>query len=65
MKEALALFEKEGILPLKSTLDNRVSHRRSSKYGLTALEWEDKKAQKEVKNLCKEIEASFVKLIKR
>ena len=33
------------IIPLKATLDDRVAHRRSSKYGLTALEWEDKKAK--------------------
>ena len=63
MQEALKLFKAEGITSLKSTLDTRVAHRRSSKYGLTALEWEDGKAQGEVNQLCQEIEQSLMNLI--
>lgn len=63
MKEAIDLFEEQGIIPLKATLEDRVAHRRSSKYGLTVLEWEDKKAKKEVEELCTEIETTLVNLI--
>lgn len=63
MREALTLFEKEGIIPLKATLDDRVAHRRSSKYGLTVLEWDDKKAKAEVENLCQEVETILLNLI--
>lgn len=63
MREAVNLFEQQGIIPLKTTLDDRVAHRRSSKYGLTALEWDDKKAKKEVQELCTEIETTLVNLI--
>jgi chromosome partitioning protein len=57
VREALELFQEIGIRPLKSTLADRVAHRRASKYGLTALEWEDERARLEVKQLCEEIES--------
>lgn len=63
MREAITLFEQQGIIPLKVTLDDRVAHRRSSKYGLTAFEWDDKKAKAEVESLCNEIETTLVNLI--
>jgi len=63
MKEAIGMFEQEGIVSMKATLDDRVAHRRSSKYGLTALEWDDKKAKGEVQALCAEIENTLVNLI--
>lgn len=56
VKEALSLFEKYGITPLDNVITERVAHKRSSKYGLTALEWEDKKAQDEVEAFCQEME---------
>lgn len=55
VRSALKLFADNGIRPLKSTLGDRVAHRRASKYGLTAYEWEDIKAKEEVAQLCKEI----------
>lgn len=55
VRSALKLFADNGIRPLKSTLGDRVAHRRASKYGLTAYEWEDVKAKEEVAQLCKEI----------
>lgn len=63
MREAVNLFEQQGIIPLKATLDDRVAHRRSSKYGLTVLEWEDKKAKQEVQELCTEVETTLLNLI--
>ena len=56
VRSALELFSEYGIEPLKSTLGDRVAHRRSSKYGLTAYEWEDERARKEVTALCEELE---------
>lgn len=41
VRAALKLFMENGIKPLASTLGDRVAHRRASKYGLTAFEWED------------------------
>ncbi len=55
VKEALDLFADFGISPLKTTLGDRVSHRRASKYGLTAYEWEDQKAKDEIVKLCEEL----------
>jgi chromosome partitioning protein len=55
VKEALDLFGDFGIKPLKTTLGDRVSHRRASKYGLTAYEWEDQKAKEEIIQLCEEL----------
>jgi chromosome partitioning protein len=57
VRTALKLFSENGIKPLKSTLGDRVAHRRASKYGLTAFEWEDERAKNEVVELCKELEA--------
>ena len=59
MKLALNLFEKHGISPLKSVITERVAHKRTSKYGLTVLEWDDDKAKREVHSLCKEIETKL------
>lgn len=56
VRAALNLFGEYGIEPLKSTLGDRVAHRRASKYGLTAFEWEDDRAKKEVTELGKELE---------
>ncbi len=57
VQSALKLFGEYGIEPLKSTLGDRVAHRRASKYGLTAYEWEDERAKEEVIKLCQELEA--------
>jgi len=59
VRSALKLFGEYGIEPLKYTLGDRVAHRRASKYGLTAFEWEDERAKKEVVELCKELEAEM------
>jgi chromosome partitioning protein len=60
MQEALSLFERYGITPLTSVVNERVAHKRSSKYGLTALEWEDPKAKAEIEELCREIETRLM-----
>lgn len=62
VRAALKLFGEYGITPLKSTLGDRVAHRRASKYGLTAYEWQDERAREEVASLCKEIETKFKSL---
>lgn len=61
MKDAISLFEKFGITPLDYVISERVAHKKSSKYGSTVLEWDDPKAQKEVKLFCKEIESKLIK----
>lgn len=63
VRSALKLFGDYGIDPLKSTLGDRVAHRRASKYGLTAYEWEDDRAKNEVVELCKELETIMKLLI--
>ena len=63
MRDAINLFAQEGIIPLKGALADRVAHRRSSKYGLTAFEWDDKKAANEVMQLCQEVETTLLNLI--
>lgn len=63
MQEALSLFSEYGITALQTTIGDRVAHRRASKYGLTAYEWEDKKAKQEIANLCTELEQKMVELI--
>jgi chromosome partitioning protein len=55
VREALELFSEFGIQPLKTTLGDRVAHRRASKYGLTAFEWEDDRAKQEITDLCEEL----------
>jgi chromosome partitioning protein len=62
VRAAMKLFGEYGITPLKSTLGDRVAHRRASKYGLTAYEWQDERAKQEIADLCKEIEAKFKSL---
>lgn len=64
MKEALSVFEKKGITALNTVINERVVHKRSSKYGLTALEWDDVKAKDEITKLCKEIEKKLIKKLK-
>lgn len=54
--EALELFSEYGIKRLNTKIGDRVAHRTSSKYGLTALEWDDKKAKDEIKELGLELE---------
>lgn len=60
MKRALDLFIENGMTPLNTVIGERVAHKRSSKYGLTALEWEDPKAKREIINFCKEIEKRLI-----
>lgn len=60
MKEALTMFKQHGVTPMKSTIGDRVAHTRSSKYGLTVLEWDDKKAKEEVTLFCEEIETTLL-----
>lgn len=57
VQSAIKLFTEKGIKPLNATLGDRVAHRRASKYGLTAFEWEDEKAKDEITRLCKELES--------
>lgn len=64
MKEALSVFEQKGITALNTVINERVVHKRSSKYGLTALEWDDAKAKDEIVSLCKEIEKKLIKKLK-
>lgn len=57
MQEALSLFSEYGIGQLKSTIASRVAHARSSKYGLTAYEWnDDPKGQQEIITFGEEVE---------
>lgn len=60
MKEVVGLFEKNGITPLDNVIGERVAHKKSSKYGLTALEWDDPKAREEVTAFCQEIEQKLI-----
>ena len=64
VKLAIAMFEEFGISPLENVISERVAHKRSSKYGLTALEWEDAKAREEVETFCAEIEQKLIKKMK-
>ncbi|MDX2068213.1 MAG: AAA family ATPase [Haliscomenobacter sp.] len=64
VKLAIAMFEEFGISPLQNVISERVAHKRSSKYGLTALEWEDAKAREEVETFCAEIEQKLIKKMK-
>jgi len=57
VNEALKLFGEYGIQQLETKIGDRVAHRTSSKYGLTALEWDDPKAKKEIMTLGKELES--------
>lgn len=61
MKEALTIFAKHGITALNTTVNERVAHTRSSKYGLTVLEWDDPKAKEEVTAFCEEVEEKLFK----
>lgn len=63
MKEALSLFEEYGITSLDTVIGERVAHNRSSKYGLTALEWDDPKARAEVAALTTELENNLVDIM--
>ena len=62
VNEALALFGDFGIKQLEVKIGDRVAHRTSSKYGLTAYEWDDPKAKKEVAQLGEEIESILLTL---
>lgn len=59
MQKVLQVFEKHGIVPLQNVISERVAHKRSSKYGLSALEWTDEKAKNEILAMCQEIEQQF------
>lgn len=63
MQEAISLFSEYGITALKTTVGDRVAHRRASKYGLTAYEWEDKKAKEEIAALGGELEEQMMELV--
>jgi len=64
MREAMNYFKAFDIDALDSTLADRVAHKRSSKYGLTVLEWEeDPKGQKEVQKVCEEVEKRMITLL--
>ena len=56
MQQAIRLFKKYGIAAFDSVVSERVAHKRSSKYGLSVLEWRDSKAAGEVLVLCEELE---------
>jgi len=60
--EALDLFAEYDILRMEAKVGDRVAHRTSSKYGLTALEWDDKKAKEEIVALGSEIENILTKI---
>ena len=60
MKEAIHLFEQYGITPLQHIVSERVAHKKSSKYGLTVLEWEDPKAKLEINAFCQEMENKLI-----
>lgn len=62
MKKVLQVFEKHGIVPLQNVISERVAHKRSSKYGLSALEWTDEKAKNEILAMCQEIEQQFTNM---
>lgn len=63
VREALNMFIEMGIQPLKTTLGDRVAHRRASKYGLTAYEWEDERAKQEITQLCEELTEIIATLV--
>lgn len=57
-REMMTLFEASGIKPMKTYLENRIIHRRSTKEGLTAIEQnEDEKARREALAFCEEVES--------
>lgn len=62
VREALQLFERYNIFPMRATLADRVAHRTASKYGLTAYEYTDDKARNEVIALCDEITEAIAKI---
>ncbi len=63
MREALQHFETYGVRTLRAALEDRVAHKRSSKFGLTALEWDDDlKAKLEVVALFSELEKTVLTL---
>lgn len=63
VQESLSLFADFGIQKLKSQIGDRVAHRTASKYGLTAFEWDDKKAKTEIQQLGEEVESILVNLL--
>ena len=71
-QETVEVFREAGIIPMKSYLENRISHRRQSKFGLTVLdagaddkiEKEVKKARAETLAFCEEIEEIIVNILK-
>ena len=62
VQEALELFSEFGIKKLNAKIGDRVAHRTASKYGLTALEWDDKKARQEIEALGTELESILITL---
>lgn len=63
VQEALSIFSEYGIQKLETKIGDRVAHRTSSKYGLTAVEWDDPKAKQEIMLLGEEIESILINLI--
>jgi chromosome partitioning protein len=64
MHRALEQYAKYGFTLANTKIGERVAHKRSSKLGLTALEWDDRKARREIEHLCTEIETSISALQK-
>lgn len=71
-RDVMKAFEKYGILPLQSHLENRIAHRRQTKYGLTVLdngaddsiERQLSKARTETNAFCQEVETLLMNILK-
>jgi chromosome partitioning protein len=71
-RDVMKAFQKYGINPMKSHLENRIAHRRQTKYGLTvldagadeAIEKQIAKARAEAIVFCEEVENLLMELLK-
>ncbi len=71
-RDVMKAFEKYGILPMKAYLENRIGHRRQTKYGLTVLdqgadeqiERQLSKARAEATAFCQEVETLLMNILK-
>jgi chromosome partitioning protein len=71
-REVMKAFEKYGIKPMKAFLENRIAHRRQTKYGLTvldtgaedAIERQIGKARAEATVFCEEVENLLMDILK-
>ena len=65
-REMMGMFEESGIKPMKTYLENRIIHRRSTKEGLTAIEQnDDEKAKKEAFAFCEEVESIIFSILEK